>query len=71
MALWVWLTHSKRVVLGDAGDAVADLAFMAGLMARGELVAVIDRRYALQHIQDAHRYVQTGHKQGHVVIEVT
>jgi NADPH:quinone reductase-like Zn-dependent oxidoreductase len=70
VALWAKLTSRKRVVLGDAGDSVEDLVSLGELMAQGELEAVIDRRYPLEETADAHRYVETGHKQGHVVITV-
>jgi NADPH:quinone reductase-like Zn-dependent oxidoreductase len=36
----------------------------------GHLKPVIDRCYALEEIAEAHRYVDTGRKQGNVVITV-
>lgn len=46
------------------------LAFLAGLMASGQVTPAIDRTYSLAEVPDAIRYLETGHAQGKVAIIV-
>ncbi|MFA4964612.1 MAG: NAD(P)-dependent alcohol dehydrogenase, partial [Thermoleophilia bacterium] len=47
-----------------------DLELLGELARQGAIMPVIDRRFPLEELADAHRYVDKGHKRGNVVIAV-
>jgi NADPH:quinone reductase-like Zn-dependent oxidoreductase len=61
---------SKRVKLGIAKYRKEDVVFLRELLEAGEYRAVIDRRYPLEDVVEATRYVETGQKTGNVVLTV-
>lgn len=59
-----------QVIIESVEPTKENLAFLANLISEGILKVVIDREFSLADTAEAHRYVETGQKKGHVIITV-
>ncbi|MGC4118549.1 MAG: NAD(P)-dependent alcohol dehydrogenase [Myxococcales bacterium] len=68
---WTRLFSRQKFVFGMSVEKRQALQVVADLAARGVLRPVVDRRYPLADLAEAHRYVEAGHKKGNVAIPIT
>jgi NADPH:quinone reductase-like Zn-dependent oxidoreductase len=62
------LIGGRRVVFSFKTRIITALGFMKDLISGGHFRAVIDRKYPIEEIAEAYRYVATGQKIGNVVV---
>lgn len=67
---WAGMTGRAKVVSGVATETADAVAFLKKMAEEGQMKAVIDKKYALEQIVEAHRHADTGRKKGNVVLVV-
>jgi NADPH:quinone reductase-like Zn-dependent oxidoreductase len=61
----------SRLIAGVAGDDPKALEYLLELATQGAMNPIIDRVYSLEEIAEAHRYVDSKHKRGNVILAIS
>ena len=74
--LWSAKVGNKRAIITFTGlrpdnEKRDDLNFLRELAESGKVMPVFDKSYSLDQAVEAHRYVDTGHKKGNVLLTMT
>jgi NADPH:quinone reductase-like Zn-dependent oxidoreductase len=73
--VWTSKIGNKKAIIAFtglrlSGERKKDLILIQKLLEDGKLKPVIDQKYPLDKIVEAHRYVDQGHKRGNVIITI-
>jgi NADPH2:quinone reductase len=68
---WTRLLGGKRLISGMSVEKSDALRYLREHLDDGRLRVVVDRRWPLEEVVEAHRLVDTGHKRGNVILDVS
>ena len=70
LALLTPLLAGKKVVFPFPTNRLASIHLIKSLLDKGKFIPIIDRKYPLEEIVEAFKYVEKGYKKGNVIITI-
>lgn len=70
LALTTRIFGGKKLLFPLPSITKTDVIFLKELVQKGEFKPVIDRRYNLNQIVEAYKYIETGQKTGNVILKI-
>ncbi len=69
--LWTSLFSRKKVICALASESTENLEIIRDLVEAGAINTVLDRTFPIKQVAEAHHYIESGQRTGHVVIKVS
>jgi len=69
--VWTKMFGAQKVICAMSDEKPADLEMIKEMIEAGEYTASVDRCFAMENAVEAHRYAESGQKQGAVVIDLS
>ena len=63
-------SDGKKVICALSSENRDDLLKVQELIEAGAITSIVDQSFPIERAADAHRYVEQGHKKGHVVLDL-